>query len=74
MTQEHTKYEREVIYGTMYDRYKDIYIQQTRLCGARLCSPQLRSAGGGGGGGGGGAPSLEREKLLRTLVQQGSEG
>ena len=42
MTQEHSKYDQEVIYGTTYGTY--IYIenlQQTRLCGARSGSPQL---------------------------------
>ena len=45
MTQEHAKYDQEVIYGTTYDTY--IYmenLQQTRLCGARSGSPQLRKA------------------------------
>ena len=47
MTQEHAKYDQEVIYGTTYDTYIYIYIenlQQTRLCGARSGSPQLQLA------------------------------
>ena len=39
MTQEHAKYEQEVIYGTTYDTY--INSQQSRLCGAPSGLSQL---------------------------------